>query len=168
MLKRYRLWVGANPLWDWFLTVAVLSGVVSLFSLIPGRRHDNFDFVLVGIVLASPTTQLIQRFSLEERQARPVPTLQERGVVILAALALLCSVTALSLGIAGRHLGWAVNTNVQMLMVFSISALLSLGLAYAVRHTTGGQWVLRLVLSWFALIVLAIIVGLLRQLLTGS
>ncbi len=168
MLKRLRLWAGGNPLWAWFLTVVVSFGLASLFSLILGRKHDNSDFVIVGALLAPPTASLIQRFSLDERQARPVPPLQERGVGFLAAFALLCSVAALSLVIANRHLGWPAHASLKMLMVFSISALLSLGLAYSVRYTKGGQWVLRLALGWLALIVLAAIAGMMRQALIHS
>lgn len=168
MLKSFRLWANTNPLWAWFLTVAVCSGIVSLFSLIPGRRHAGFDFILVGTVLGPPTASLIQRFSLEERQVRPVPPLQENGIGLLAAFALLCSVAAFSLVIAGRHLSWPAHASLEMLMVFSISALLSLGLAYAVQHTKGGQWVLRLTLGWLALIVLAAVVGMIWRALTGS
>ena len=164
MLKRYRLWVGTNPLWDWFLTVAVISGVVSLFSLIPGRGNNGFDVVLVSMILSSPTHHLIRRFAPEERQARPVPPLQERGVGLLAAFALLCSVAAMSLVIGGRHLGWPIDITGRLLMVFSISTLLSLGLAYAVCYTKGGQWVLRLAVGWLALLVLAAIAGVVRRL----
>lgn len=163
MRERYRLWAGANPLWVWFLSVVVCSGVASLFSLIPGRRHAGFDFVLVGIVLASPTAYLLQRFSLEERQARPVPPLQEKGVVLLAALVLLCSVASFSVAKTGRHLGWPIDVTGPLLMVFSISALLSLGLSYPVRHTKGGQWVLRLATGWIALLVLAAVAGMMRR-----
>ncbi len=163
MLKRFRLWADANPLWVWFLTVAVSSGLVSLFSLIPGQRHDGFDFVLVGIVLGPPTASLLQRFTVDERQARPVPPLQEKGVGLLAALALLCSVASFSLVVANRHRGWPAHTFLELLMVFSISALLSLGLSYPVRHTKGGQWVLRLAVGWLALLLLAAVAGMVRR-----
>ena len=163
MLKRYRLWAGDNPLWDWFLTVAVLSGVVSLFSLIPGRKQDGFDFILVGAVLGPPTASLIQRFSVEDRQVRPVPPLQEKGVGLLAAFALLCSVALFSLVIADRRLGLHAHISFEVLMVFSISALLSLGLSYPVRYTKGGHWVLRLAVSWVALLLLAAVAGMVRK-----
>ncbi len=168
MWKRYQLWAGASPLWVWFLTVAVTSGLASLVFLVPGQRHDGLDFLLVGIVLSSPTVMLNQRFTLEERQARPVPPSQERGISLFAALVLFCSVAAFSLATAARHLGGPINVTGRMLMVFSISALLSLGLAYPVRYTKGGQWVLRLAVGWLALIVLAAIVGVVRRALIGS
>ena len=163
MLKRFRLWVGDNPLWDWFLTVAVLSGVVSLFSLIPGQRHEGFDLILVGPVLGPPTASLIRRFTLEERQARPVPPLQEKGVGLVAAFALLCSVASFSLAIANRHRGLPAHVFIDTLMIFSISALLSLGLSYPVRYTKLGQWVLRLAVGWLALLVLAAVAGVVRR-----
>ncbi len=163
MLKRFRVWADANPLWVWFVTVAVSSGLVSLFSLIPGRKQDGFDFILVGAVLGPPTGHLFQRFAFEERQARPVPPLQEKGVGLLAAFALLGSVAAFSLAIANRHRGWSPHVFIDTLMVFSISVLLSLSLSYPVRCTKLGQWVLRLAVGWLALLVLAAVAGVVRR-----
>ncbi len=121
--------------------------------------------LFVVLALSMPTRGLIQRLSEEQRSVRPVPLRQEEGVGLLSLSALGASIGALGVVAFGKHLGLFLppNKSVLLLMLFSVSALLSLALGYAARRTPGGLWGLRLSSAWLALLICAACVLLLLR-----
>lgn len=139
---------------DWLLTVVLALAVsFTLFFVIPEPKKPGLAWLLVILVLSPPTHGLLRRFSDERRHASPIPPSQEMGVGLLAALAALCSIGSIAVSILGRRWGWPMVQVGPMLMAFSVSALLSLGLGQAARHTAAGRWATRLTLGLLGLVV---------------
>ena len=156
MLKRYQNYAQSNPLPSWLIQVAVLLTVnLTLFWSVPGPKRSGLLLLFVVSALSVPTRSLIQRLSEEQRSVRPVPLRQEEGVGLLSLSVLGASIGALGVVCFGKHLGpfLSSNTPVLLLMLFSLSALLSLALGYAARRTPEGLWGLRLSSAWLALII---------------
>jgi hypothetical protein len=153
MLKRYQNWTEANPLWDWLLSVTIsLAFFLTLFYVIPGPKKPGFALLLVSILLSSPTTSLLRRFSDERQQAQPISPQQELGIGLLALLSSVCSLGALGMCLLEKRLNLSMDAVGAALMVFSVSALLSLGLGHAARHSWAGRWGFRLTIGWLVVI----------------
>lgn len=164
MLNRYRNYAQSNPLPSWLIDITFLLTVnLTMFWFVPGAKKPGLLFLLVVFALSMPTRSLIQRLSEDQRRARPVPRWQEEGVGLLSLSALGASFGALGVVAFGKHLGLFLphNSSLLLLMLFSVSALLSLALGYAARRTLEGLWGLRLSVAWLLfLVVFAGVVGL--------
>ena len=156
MLNRYRNYAQANPLPSWLIQVAVLLTLnVALFWGAIGPRNFGHLLLLLAFAFTVPTGNLMARLSEAQRHEAPVPPRQEEGIGLLSLLALGAGVGALGVAAFGKHLGLFLpsNTSVPLLMLFSVSALLSLALGYAARRTPEGLWGLRLSAAWPALVI---------------
>ena len=167
MLERYRGYAQSNPLPTWLIEVTFLLTVnLALFWFVPGPKKVGLLLLFVVSALSVPTTGMIQRFSEEQRRVRPVPLRQEEGVGLLSLSALGASFGALGVVAFDKHLGLFLppNRSLLLLLLFSVSALLSLALGYAARRTPEGLWGLRLSTAWLILLVgAACVVPLLRH-----
>lgn len=168
MLKRYQNYAQANPLPSWLIQVAVLLTLnLALFRGAIGPRNPVDLMLPLAFALSVPTSNLMARLSEAQRHEAPVPLRQEEGVGLLSLSALGASIGAFGVTAFGKHLGLFLPHNkvVLLLMLFSVSALLSLALGYAARRTPEGLWGLRLSSAWLILIVgAACVLPLLRHL----
>lgn len=167
MLKRYQNYAQSNPLPSWLIQVAVLLTLnLALFWGVIGPRNPGHLMLLLAFALSAPTGNLLARFSEEQRRERPVPPQQEKGVGLLSLLASVCSIGAWG-GVAfGKRLGLFLPAEsvLWLLILFSVSALLSLALGYAARRTKAGRWGLGLSSVWLLfLIVSAAVMSALRR-----
>lgn len=168
MLKRYRNYAHSNPLPSWLIGVAfLLVFYLTLFWAVPGTKNPGLLMFYVVLAFSLPTSGLIQRLSEDRQHEAPVPLRQEEGVGLLSLSALGASFGTLGVIAFGKHLGLFLppNRSVLLLMLFSVSALLSLGLGYAARRSEAGRWGLRLSSAWLVLFIgVACFVLLLRHL----
>lgn len=137
-----------------------------MFWFVPGPKRSGMLLLFIVFALSVPTRGLIQRLSEEQRCVRPVPPRQEEGVGLLSLSALGASIGALGVVAFGKHLGLFLppNKSVLLLMLFSVSALLSIALGYAAQRTPKGLWGLRLSSAWLVLLICAAcVVPLLRH-----
>ena len=163
MWKRYQDYAQANPLSSWLIAGAVLLVLnLTFFWGVLGPGNSEHLLMPVILALSAPTGNLLARFSEEQRHERPVPLGQERGVGLLSLFASVCSLGAWGVLALHRHLGLSLlpGSDLWLLDLFSVSALLSLALGYAARRTKVGRWGLGLSSVWLLFFVGAAVVKL--------
>lgn len=163
MWKRYQNYALSNPLSSWLIEIAFLLTLnLILFWAVPGAKKPGLLMLLVVFALSQPTRSLIQRFSEEQQRQRPVPPQQEKGVGLLSLFASVCSIGALGTVALQKHLSLflPVEKAILLLMLFSVTALLSLALGYAARRTKAGRWGLGVTSVWLIFLVAFAAVGL--------
>jgi hypothetical protein len=157
MLKRCQQYMEEKPLQGWLIRVAVLLVFwATLYAVAPGRKNLGLANLYAGSVFGVPTFYLVRRFSDERRHEKPISPRQEFGVGTLSLIAAVCSISAEMALIVARRFGIALSDAValRLLMLFSMSALLSLALGYAARHSRVGRCGLLISTIWLSLLVI--------------